>query len=146
MNTETQAPVEGEAIRVLLAKPTHDCHDRGVRLVARKFRDAGFEVIFSNFLLPSEILNTAVEEDVRVIGVSASAGGHMPIFEDLIAGLKDQGLDDVMLIGGGVIPADDELVLKEWGVQAVFGPGTTAEDAIELIRAQMGNGPAGGSS
>ncbi|MCP5368908.1 MAG: cobalamin B12-binding domain-containing protein [Hyphomicrobiales bacterium] len=131
----------GEAVRVLLAKPTHDCHDRGVRLVARKFRDAGFEVIFSNFLLPSEIINTAVEEDVQVIGVSTSAGGHMPVFEDLIAGLKENGLEDVILIGGGVIPADDEAVLKDWGVKAVFGPGTTAEDAIDLIRAEFG-GPA----
>ena len=80
-----------DTIRVLLAKPTQDCHDRGVRYVARKFRDAGLEVIFSNFLLASEIVHTAVQEDVHVIGVSVSAGGHMPVFEDLIAAMKENG-------------------------------------------------------
>lgn len=120
-------------VRVLLAKPTHDCHDRGVRLVARKFRDAGFEVIFFNFLLPQEIVNTAVEESVHVIGISVSSGGHMPIFEDTISGLAEEGMDGVMLIGGGIIPPKDARTLKEWGIKAIFGPGTTAEDAIELI-------------
>ena len=126
-----------EPIRVLLAKPTHDCHDRGVRYVAKKMRDAGFEVIFTNFLLPSEIVNTAVEEDVQVVGVSSSSGGHMPVFQDLIAGLRENGLDDLVLIGGGVIPRDDEDSLKAVGVAAIFGPGTTAEDAIALIRERV---------
>lgn len=134
MNTETSSMSH---IRVLLAKPTHDCHDRGVRLTARKFRDAGFEVIFFNFLLPQEIVETAIEESVHVIGISASSGGHMPIFEDTIAGLKEVGMDDVLLLGGGIIPAADERVLRQWGVRAIFGPGTTAEDAIELIRSEL---------
>ncbi len=144
MNTEVQtgepAPVmmaDGRPIRVLLAKPTHDCHDRGVRLVARKFRDAGFEVIFANFLMADEVVTTAVEEDVQVIGVSSSSGGHMAVFEDLIAGLRDNDLDDVLLLGGGVIPVDDEKELKDWGVKAIFGPGTTAEDAIVMIHQQF---------
>jgi len=130
--------------RVLLAKPSPDCHDRGVRYVARKFRDAGFHVIFMNFLLPSEIANTALDEDVQVIGVSSSSGGHMPLFEDLIALLKEQGLGDILLLGGGVIPNDDHETLKQWGVKAIFGPGTTADDAIALIRQHMENisGPA----
>lgn len=126
-----------EPIRVLLAKPTHDCHDRGVRYVARKMRDAGLEVIFTNFLLPEEVVNTAVEEDVNVVGVSSSTGGHLPMFEDLIKGLNEQGLDDVVLIGGGVIPREDEATLREWGVAAIFGPGTTAESAIELVRERV---------
>jgi len=126
-----------DPVRVLLAKPTHDCHDRGVRYVAKKMRDAGFEVIFTNFLLPSEIVNTAVEEDVQVVGVSSSSGGHLPVFQDLIAGLKENGLDDIVLIGGGVIPRDDEDLLKASGVAAIFGPGTTAEDAIALIRERV---------
>jgi methylmalonyl-CoA mutase C-terminal domain/subunit len=134
MNTEFERVGR---VRVLLAKPTHDCHDRGVRLTARKFRDAGFEVIFFNFLLPQEIVETAVEESVQVIGISASSGGHMPIFEDTIAGLKEVGMDGVMLLGGGIIPASDERILKDWGVRAVFGPGTTAEDAIDLIRDEL---------
>ena len=126
-----------DPVRVLLAKPTHDCHDRGVRYVAKKMRDAGFEVIFTNFLLPSEIVNTAVEEDVQVVGVSSSSGGHLPVFQDLIAGLKENGLDDIVLIGGGVIPRDDEDLLKASGVAAIFGPGTTAEGAIALIRERV---------
>lgn len=132
-----------DPVRVLLAKPTHDCHDRGVRYVAKKMRDAGFEVIFTNFLLPSEIVNTAVEEDVQVVGVSSSSGGHLPVFEDLIAGLCENGLGDVVLIGGGVIPRDDVETLKAAGVAAIFGPGTTAEDAIALIRERVEETAAG---
>lgn len=125
--------------RVLLAKPTADCHDRGVRYVARKLRDSGFHVIFTNFLVPEEIVAVAIDEDVQVVGVSSSSGGHMPVFESLIAGLRDRGLDHVLLLAGGVIPKDDEQKLKEWGVRAVFGPGTTAEDAIEVIRNHTDN-------
>jgi len=127
-----------DPVRVLLAKPTMDCHDRGVRYVARKMRDAGLEVIFTSFLLPSEIVDTAIEEDVQVVGISSSSGGHMPVFEDLIAGLKENGLDDVLLIGGGVIPKEDLASLKKWGVKAIFGPGATAEAAIEMIETHFG--------
>ena len=130
-------------IRVLLAKPTHDSHDRGVRYVARKFRDAGFEVIFTNFLLPGEVIHTALEEDVNVIGISSSSGGHMPVFEDLLAGLREQGLEDVIVLGGGVIPPEDAERLRQWGVSAIFGPGTTAEDAIALIRGRLERAPRG---
>ncbi len=126
-------------IRVLLTKPTQDGHDRGVRYLARRFLDAGFEVIFTNFLLADEIVQTALEEDVDVVGVSSSAGGHMPVFEDLIAGLKANGLDDILLIGGGVIPADDASVLQGWGVKAIFGPGAKAEDAIAMISGHFGS-------
>ncbi|MFQ5555819.1 MAG: cobalamin B12-binding domain-containing protein [Acidimicrobiia bacterium] len=125
-------------IRVLLAKPTHDCHDRGVRLVARRLREAGFEVIFSNFLVVSEVIDAAIEEDVEVVGISSSAGGHMPVFEDLLQGLRDHGLDDVVVIGGGVIPPEDEVELRKQGVAEIFGPGSTAEDAIETIRSRAG--------
>lgn len=124
-------------IRVLLAKPTHDCHDRGVRLVARKMRDAGFEVIFCDFLVPSEIITNVIEEDVDVLGVSCSSGGHMPVFEDLVAAFKELKLDDLFLIGGGVIPEDDVVELKEMGVKAVFGPGTSPESAIEMIKQEF---------
>ncbi len=127
-----------DPVRVLLAKPAMDGHDRGIRYIARKFRDAGFEVIFTNFLRASEVVATALEEDVRAVGVSASSGGHMPIFEQLLAGLKESGLDDVRVIGGGIIPDEDEVLLKEWGVAAIFGPGATAEDAIALIEERVG--------
>ena len=124
-----------ERIRVLLAKPTADCHDRGVRYLARKCRDAGFEVIFMNFLLAEEIVNVALQEDVQVVGVSSSSGGHLPVFETLTEGIRRNGLEEILLLAGGVIPEEDQARLKAWGVKAIFGPGTTAEDAIALMRA-----------
>ncbi len=133
MSTDTPK----EPIRILLAKPTHDCHDRGVRLVARKMREAGFEVIFSNFLLTEEVVNAAVDEDVDVVGISASSGGHLVIFEDLLAGLRAAGIDDTLVIGGGVIPPNDEKTLLDWGVSAIFGPGTNAQQAIDMIRTSL---------
>jgi methylmalonyl-CoA mutase C-terminal domain/subunit len=120
-------------IRVLLTKPTQDCHDRGVRYLARKFRDAGFEVVFTNFLLADEVVTTAVQEDVDVIGVSSSSGGHLPVFEDLMAALRAADIDDVLVIGGGVIPPADVRVLTELGVAAVFGPGASAESAVAFV-------------
>ncbi|MCP3937027.1 MAG: methylmalonyl-CoA mutase [Actinomycetia bacterium] len=128
---------DAEPIRILLAKPTHDCHDRGVRLVARKMREAGFEVVFSNFLLTEEVVNAVLDEDVDVVGISASSGGHLGIFEELLAGLKEAGRDDTLVIGGGVIPPDDEATILGWGVSAIFGPGTNAGQAIEMIRSNL---------
>lgn len=133
MSTDTN----DRPIRVLLAKPTHDTHDRGVRLVARKMREAGFEVIFSNFLLPDEVVGAAVDEDVDVVGISVSSGGHLAIFTDLLAGLEHAGLGDALVIGGGVIPPDDEATILGWGVKAIFGPGTNADDAIGMIRSTL---------
>ncbi|MGH9872819.1 MAG: cobalamin B12-binding domain-containing protein [Pyrinomonadaceae bacterium] len=121
-------------IRVLLTKPTHDCHDRGVRYLARRLRDAGFEVIFTNFLLAQEVVNTAIQEDVSVIGVSVSSGGHMAVFEDLMEGLRDAQIGDVLVIGGGVIPSVDARELEQWGVRKVFGPGSSAESLMTFIR------------
>ncbi len=126
-----------EFIRVLLAKPTHDGHDRGVRYIARKFRDAGFEVIFSTFLLADEIVATAIEEDVDVIGISSSSHGHMAIFEDLFKGLKKHDLNDVLVIGGGVISGKDQSILRKWGVAKIFGPGSASEDSVEFIRQRL---------
>ncbi len=127
----------GEPIRVLLAKPTLDAHDRGVRLVAKKMRDAGLEVVFTNFLLPAEVVQAAVDEDVHVVGISTSSGGHLPVFRDVIDGLAAQDRGDALVIGGGVIPPRDEATLLSWGVEAVFGPGTSADDTIELIKQRI---------
>jgi len=123
-----------ERIKVLLTKPTQDCHDRGVRYLARQFRDAGFEVVFTNFLVADEIVATAVQEDVDAIGVSSSSGGHLPVFEALLAGLLEAGADDVLVIGGGTIPRSDLPALQAWGVAAVFGPGTSAKEAVDFVR------------
>lgn len=120
--------------RILLAKPTHDSHDRGVRYLARVLRDAGFEVVFMNFLLPDDVLNAAVQEDVDVIGISSSSGGHLPVFEDVAAGLRERGLSDVLLIGGGIIPVADAEMLGERGVGRIFGPGSDPEEIKAYIR------------
>ncbi len=121
-------------IRVLLAKPTHDSHDRGVRYLARVLRDGGFEVVFMNFLLPQDVLNAAIQEDVEVIGISSSSGGHMPVFTDLAAALKERGMEHVVLMGGGIIPGTDAKKLKEQGVGRIFGPGSDPEEIKAYIR------------
>ena len=94
-----------DPVRILLAKSSMDGHDRGIRYMARKFRDAGFEVIFTNFLRASEVVATALEEDVQAVGVSSSSGGHLPIFKQIIVGLEESGLDDVLLL-----PAHSDIV------------------------------------
>ncbi len=121
-------------IRVLLTKPTHDCHDRGVRHLARRLRDGGFEVIFINFLLAQEIVDAAIQEDVDVIGVSSSSGGHMVVFQDLMQGLQRAGVDDMLVIGGGVIPDEDARELQTLGVKRIFGPGSSAESLVTFIQ------------
>ncbi len=130
------------SIRVLLTKPTHDCHDRGVRYLARRMRDAGFEVVFTNFLLASDIVHVAMQEDVDVIGVSSSSGGHMAVFEDLFAELDAKQMRDVLVIAGGIIPHRDATKLLEQGVAGVFGPGDSPDAAIALIRASESAEPA----
>ena len=121
-------------IRVLLTKPTHDCHDRGVRHLAKRFRDEAFEVVFTNFLLPAEIVATAVQEDVDVIGISSSSGGHLAVFEEVMAELPNNGLEDMIVIAGGNIPPADADQMRGWGVREVFGPGSTPDDAVALIK------------
>jgi methylmalonyl-CoA mutase, C-terminal domain len=124
-------------IRVLLTRPSHDSHDRGVRHLARRLRDAGFEVIFTDFLLPAEIVATAIQEDVDCIGVSSSTGGHLEAFEDLLRGLREAGAGDILLWAGGVIPDADAVTLRGWGVADVFGPGRSADEVIAFIRQRI---------
>jgi methylmalonyl-CoA mutase C-terminal domain/subunit len=126
-----------EHVRVVLAKPTHDCHDRGVRHLARALRDDGFEVIFINFLLPQEVVNVAVHEDADVVGISSSCGGHLAVFEDLMQGLGSAGLDDVLVLAGGVIPPSDARAIVASGVSGVFGPGSSVKQVAEHIRARL---------
>ena len=121
-------------IRVLLAKPTHDCHDRGVRYLANGLRDAGFEVIFTNFLLAQEIVHVALQESVDVVGVSSSSGGHVEVLDDLLHGLAEANAKDIVVIAGGVIPDEDAAALKTRGVRAVFGPGSTLDAVIAFLR------------
>jgi len=125
--------MEKKIRRVLLTKAEQDCHDRGVRYIATKLREAGHEVIYSNFLYPEEVLNTAIQEDVDVVGISSSTLGHMPVLRYVKEGLKKEGRDDILLILGGIIPDDDLQPLRDLGVEGVFGPGSTAEEFIQFI-------------
>lgn len=127
-----------DRIKVLLAKPTLDSHDRGVRYLMRVLRDTGMEVVFTNFLLPREVLGVAVQEDVDVVGVSSSSGGHMPVLEELRALLDASGMGHTLLLLGGVIPDDDLPRLETLGVRRVFGPGALAADVVAFIESEMG--------
>jgi len=122
-------------IRVLLAKPGLDGHDRGAKVVARALRDAGMEVIYTGIRqTPEMIVEAAIQEDVDVIGLSILSGAHLELFPSIIKGLKKKGREDALVIAGGIIPEDDILALQQMGVKAVFGPGTSTEDIIRFIQ------------
>jgi len=122
-------------IRVLIAKPGLDGHDRGAKIVARALRDAGMEVIYTGLHQTSEqIVETAIQEDVDVIGLSCLSGAHMTLFPQVTALLKEKGAADIVVTGGGIIPEDDIPRLKEAGLARIFGPGTLLEDIIEFHR------------
>jgi methylmalonyl-CoA mutase, C-terminal domain len=124
-------------IRVLLGKTTMEAHDRGVRYLATKLREAGMEVIFINFLESKEILDAAIQEDVDVIGVSSSVEGHMPVAREVTRRLKEAGKDNVLVMFGGVIPERDFAPMTDMGVKGIFGPGTSADAVVEFIRANV---------
>ena len=122
-------------IRVLVAKPGLDGHDRGAKVIARAFRDAGFEVIYTGLRqTPEQVVNAALQEDVNVIGLSVLSGAHMTLCPRIMELLKKQGLDDVLVILGGIIPDQDIPTLKSLGVSAVFQPGASTEDIVNYIR------------
>src|SRR5664279_1973720 len=127
--------VEDRKIRVLVAKPGLDGHDRGAKVVARALRDAGFEVVYTGLhQTPEMIANAAVQEDVDAVGLSIMSGAHNTLFPAVIAALKDKGADDVVVFGGGIIPESDLARLKEAGVEGVFTPGTPLESIIQWVR------------
>jgi len=122
-------------IRVLIAKPGLDGHDRGAKVVARALRDAGMEVIYTGLRqTPEMIAEAALQEDVDVVGLSILSGAHMALVPRVIELLRAEELDDVIVIVGGIIPDDDIPALRAMGVSAVFGPGTSTEDTIAHIR------------
>ena len=123
-----------DKIRVLIAKPGLDGHDRGAKVMVAAMRDAGFEVIYAGLRqTPEMIVETAMQEDVDVIALSILSGAHMTIFPRVMQLMKDNSIEDKLLTGGGIIPKDDMLKLKELGVGKLFGPGTSTQDAIEYI-------------
>jgi methylmalonyl-CoA mutase C-terminal domain/subunit len=125
-------------VRILIGKAGLDGHDRGAKIVARALRDAGFEVIYTGLHhTPEIIVETAIQEDVDAIGLSILSGAHNYIFPEVIRLLKDREADDIAVFGGGIIPKDDILTLKEKGVQAIFEPGTSTREIISWVREKV---------
>jgi methylmalonyl-CoA mutase C-terminal domain/subunit len=126
-------------VRVLMAKPGLDGHDRGVRVVARALRDAGMEVVYTGLhQTPEQIVEAAIQEDVDVVGLSILSGAHMTLIPRVNELLKENGANDIMVIGGGTIPEEDVLALKEGGwAQELFTPGTPLENIVEWINSHV---------
>lgn len=122
-------------IRVLIAKPGLDGHDRGAKVVARALRDAGMEVIYTGLRqTPEMIVSAAIQEDVDAIGLSILSGAHMHYFREVKRLLEEQGASDILLFGGGIIPDEDVPRLKALGVAAVFGPGTSTQEIVDFLK------------
>ena len=122
-------------IRVLIAKPGLDLHDRGAKVLVRTLRDSGMEVIYTGIRqTPEQIVETAIQEDVDVIGLSHLTGAHMTLFPKTVRLLRAKGIDDILLIGGGIIPDEDIPLLKESGIAEIFGPGTPLENVGNYIK------------
>lgn len=124
-----------EKIRVLLAKPGLDGHDRGIKVIAAAFRDAGFEVIYTGLRqTPEMIVTAAIQEDVDAVGVSILSGAHMTLFPAILNLLKEKNADHIILFGGGIIPGEDITALEKMGVDRLFTPGATTEETIKYVR------------
>lgn len=122
-------------IRILIAKPGLDGHDRGAKIVARALRDAGMEVIYTGLhQTPEQIVETAIQEDVDHIGLSCLSGAHMTLFPRVIELLKKNKAEDIKVSAGGIIPDEDVKKLKDAGIAGVFGPGTTTDEIVQFIR------------
>ncbi len=127
-----------QKIRVLLAKPGLDGHDRGIKVIAAAFRDAGFEVIYTGLRqTPQMIVDAAVQEDVDAIGVSILSGAHMTLFPAILDELKERKAEDIILFGGGIIPDDDKAELEKLGVSKIFTPGAPTEEAIQFLKCEV---------
>ncbi len=128
-------PEGDRKIRVLVAKPGLDGHDRGAKVIASAFRDAGFEVIYTGLhQTPEMIVSAAVQEDVDVVAMSVLSGAHMTLFPRVMELLEEAGAEDVLLTGGGIIPEEDMRALQERGVGRLFGPGTATREAVAYIK------------
>lgn len=125
-------------VRILIAKPGLDGHDRGAKVIARAFRDAGFEVIYTGLRqTPEMIISAAIQEDVDVIGLSCLSGAHMHLFPRVMELLREKGAGDVLVFGGGTIPDEDIPRLKEAGMAEIFTPGASTQDAIAFVRQRV---------
>ncbi|MDB5084497.1 MAG: mce [Bacilli bacterium] len=135
-----QQELAGQKIRVLIAKPGLDGHDRGALIIAQGLRDAGMEVIYTGLRQsPQQIVAAAIQEDVACIGLSSLSGAHMALFPEVVRLLRAEGIDDIFVIGGGIIPQDDIQALKEAGVEELFTPGTPMSDIADYIKRKVGS-------
>ncbi|NLJ76189.1 MAG: cobalamin B12-binding domain-containing protein [Peptococcaceae bacterium] len=125
-------------IRVLVAKPGLDGHDRGAKVIAQALRDGGMEVVYTGLRqTPEQIVTAALQEDVDVIGMSILSGAHGTLFPEVVKLLKEKGAEDVLVVGGGIIPDEDIPALKEAGIAEIFGPGTPLENVVNFIREKV---------
>jgi len=126
-------------IRVLIAKPGLDGHDRGAKIVARALRDGGLEVVYTGLhQTPEQIVEAALQEDVGCVGLSIHSGAHMTLFPKVVELLKDRGADDVVVFGGGIVPKADIAALKELGVAEIFTPGARTTDIVDWVKTHVG--------
>ena len=136
-----------EKVRVLVAKPGLDGHDRGAKVVARALRDAGMEVIYTGIRqTPEMIVEVALQEDVDVIGLSCLSGAHMELFSEVMERLKQKGMGNVLVVAGGIIPQDDVPSLQQIGIKAIFDPGTPTSEIVDAILRLVAEGKEGASS
>lgn len=125
-------------IRVLIAKPGLDGHDRGAKVIARALRDAGMEVIYTGLRQTGPmIVNAAIQEDVDAVGLSVLSGAHMHYFREVVEGLASRGAQDILVFGGGIVPDQDLAALEELGVGAIFTPGANTRDVVEYLRREV---------
>src|SRR3954462_831021 len=127
-----------EKHRVIVAKPGLDGHDRGAKIVARALRDAGFEVIYTGLhQTPEQIVETAIQEDADAVGISILSGAHMTLVPKILAGLRETGAEDVLVVVGGTIPAEDSAELKSQGVAEIFTPGAPTAEIVDLLKEKV---------
>ncbi len=137
-HSETALESEPRPIRVLIAKPGLDGHDRGAKVIARALRDAGMEVIYTGLRQTSDmIVSAAIQEDVDVVGLSVLSGAHLHYFQELTDKLRARGADDILIFGGGIVPDEDLPKLKKMGVAAIFTPGTSTQEVVTFLREQL---------
>jgi methylmalonyl-CoA mutase C-terminal domain/subunit len=127
-----------DKVKVIIAKPGLDGHDRGAKVVARALRDAGLEVVYTGLRqTPEMVAEAALQEDVDLVGLSILSGAHMELFPRVVDEMKKRGLDDVVLLAGGIIPQEDVDVLQKIGFRAIFGPGASTDDIVAWVRANV---------
>ncbi len=139
MTTTEQPAATGRKIRILTAKVGLDGHDRGIKVISRALRDAGIEVIYTGLhQTPEMVVETAIQEDVDGIGISILSGAHMTLFPEILRLLKEKGAEDIVVFGGGIIPEDDVEALQKMGVEKVFTPGTSLDEAVAFVKERFG--------